>query len=128
MLVLATLFAFSRFLDTRFLRLWLAGWKLDDYLAGYWVGESESATLILEMLANRIENPNHEGSRVDYLLEACPFADEAECIFAGFDQCAPAEAFETWIYATVLRINCSCWSGLTRNRTILNAVMSFTQR
>src|SRR5262245_43689389 len=54
------------------------------------------------MLAKTVENADHEGPRVDNLLEARPFAEKAECIFAGSDQRSATEALETGIYATVL--------------------------
>jgi hypothetical protein len=45
---LAALFAFGRFLGTRFLRRRFGGRKLDYYLAGYRVSEPESAALVFE--------------------------------------------------------------------------------
>ena len=79
---LAALLAFGRFLGARFFRRWLGGRKFDDYLAGYRVGEPELLALVFEMLAERVENVDHEGPRVDDLLEVRPFADEAERVFA----------------------------------------------
>ena len=55
------------------------------------------------MLAKTIENADHKVPRVDDLLEVRPFAEKAECVFAGSNQCPAAEAFETGIYAAVLR-------------------------
>ena len=100
---LAALFAFGRFLGARFLRRQLSGLKLDYYLAGYWVGEPEPAALVFEMFTERVENADHEGPRVDDLLEARPLADEAERVFAGLDQRPAAKALEAGIHAAVLR-------------------------
>jgi len=86
---LAALLAFGRFLGARFFRRWLGGRKFDDYLAGYRVGEPELLALVFEMLAERVENVDHEGPRVDDLLEVRPFADEAE---------SAAEALEAGIF------------------------------
>jgi hypothetical protein len=55
------------------------------------------------MLAERVENADHEGPRVDNLLEACPLADEAERVFASSNQRPAAEALEAGIHAAVLR-------------------------
>src|SRR5262249_18479117 len=56
-----------------------------------------------EMLSELVENVDHKGSCIDDLLEVCPFAHEAECIFARLDQRPTAEALEAGLNAAVLR-------------------------
>jgi hypothetical protein len=91
-----------------FFHRWLGGRKFEDYLARYRVGEPEPAALVFEMLTESVENTDHEGPRVNDLLEACPFADQAERVFAGFDQRSAAEALEAGIfYAADCAMNCS---------------------
>ena len=77
--------------------------SLDHHFAGYWIGEPEPVALVFEMLTERIENADHEWPRVNDLLEARPFANEAKRAFAGSDQRPAAEALETGVHASVLR-------------------------
>lgn len=74
---------------------------LHHHFAGNRVGEAEPAAEVLEMLAHRVENAAHQRPRGDDILEARPFADEAEGALAGPDQRAAAEAFEPGVEAAM---------------------------